>query len=146
MGRNRILPDKATLERWKREGLTHPQMVERVYAETGEHVTVSAISVAMHRYGLTGPAKKFEDELPWRVRIEHTDQTPARILRLLGRRRAGEKITDAQATWLDGWLARLAASDAVIAYDSTSGFHLVEREPGDRTDIPVRPYEVRLNT
>lgn len=144
MGRPRILPDKATLARWRREGMTHAEMAERVYQETGHRVTTMAISVAMNRYGLSEPMKRYAKEIPWRVKVVHAGETPARMLRLLARRRAGESLTERDDKMLTNWLARLKKENAVVAYDPESGFHYVEKEPGDGTAIPIRPYEVKI--
>jgi hypothetical protein len=144
MGRPRILPDKTTLARWRAQGLTYADMADLVYQETGYRVTDMAISVAMHRHGLAAPPVRYKKEIPWRVRTEHAQATPVRMLRLLARRRAGETLTRPQTIALDNWLVKLAESRAVVVYDPDTGFHYAERIKGDGRAIPIRPYEVSV--
>jgi hypothetical protein len=140
---NRKVPDKATLERWSREGLTHQQMADRTLEETGQRVTRAAISMAMQRYGLATQKARYNEEVPWRVRVEHLRAYPVRMLRMLGRRRAGEELDPEANERLDRWLATLVENDAVVAYDPDSdvGFHYVARTPDDGP-LPVRVRRV----
>jgi hypothetical protein len=142
---NRKVPDKTTLARWAREGMTHQQMADRTREETGENVSRAAISMAMQRYGLsTGMKPRYIEEIPWKVRIEHLRAYPVRMLRLLGRRRAGEQMDDEANDRLDRWLDHVASLDAVVAYDpdSDQGFFYVARNSGDPVDLPIRPHRV----
>ena len=82
------------------------------------------------------------DEIPWRVKIEHLKEYPARMLRLLGRRRSGQPLTQTEDQGLDSWLKKLDDDHAVVGYDPDSiyGFYCIEKD--DRTDgrdgIPIR--------
>jgi len=145
---NQKVPDKGTLRRWHDEGLTHQQMAERILEETGERVSRSAVSMALQRHGITDREKpRYRDEVPWRVRVQHLRAYPVRMLRLLGRRRAGEELDADAAQRLAGWLATLAENNAVVAYDpdTDEGFLYVAREPGDPEDIPIRRERVWVN-
>ena len=140
------VPDKNTFERWIAAGLTQAEMRERIETEFGERVTRSAVAQAIVRYGLSTEKERYDREIPWRVRDIHLAAYPARMLRLLGRRRAGKPMTDREEQRLDSWLARLKADRAVVAYDPThpDGFGYVPRLPGDPRDVPIRKAEVRL--
>lgn len=143
MPAHRILPDNATLRHWvEDEGLTHQQVADRVYAQTGQRVARATVSAALHRAGMSKPNARYSDEIPWRVKIEHVKEYPARMLRLLGRRRAGLPLNDTENIRLDAWLDKLERDHAVIGYapDSVYGFYYIEKD--DKTDgkdgIPIR--------
>lgn len=140
----RLTPDKTTLRRWIEEGLTHAQMAERVYRETGEHVSRSSISAAISRLGLSEPTPRYERELPWRVKVQHLKAYPARMLRLLGRRNAGKTLTEEEQHRLSSWLELLDRERAVVAYDpdSEEGFFYVARKRGERSSLPIRRERV----
>lgn len=144
----RLLPDTATLTRWvEEEHLTHAEIAERVFDETGHEVSRSTISAALSRAGLTKQQNRYVEEIPWRVKMEHIREYPIRMLRLLGRRRAGAAMTDDENQRLDSWLAMLDSENAVVAYapDSEQGFVYTERQPEDLADIPIRRQIVRIS-
>jgi hypothetical protein len=145
MGRPRILPDKTTLATWRAQGMTYAEMADLVYQNTGYRVTDMAISVAMHRHGLSEAPVRYKKEIPWKVKTEHAQATPVRMLRLLARRRASEPLTRAQTVALDNWLIKLAQAKAVVVYDPDTGFHYAERIKGDGRAVPIRPYEVSVS-
>ena len=125
--------DRATLKRYVQLGLTQEEMVVRFREETGETRGRAAFAVAMSRYGVKSikrrETKVFSETLPWRVKAEHANQYPARMLRALGRREAGAKLPKAEAKRLDSWLKDLDEDNAVIHYDpdTPQGFWRVAR-------------------
>ena len=136
----RILPDNATLKRWVELGMTHKEIAEEVARLTGETVSRSSVSAALHRAGLSKSTARYSDELPWRVHLEHMTAYPARMLRLLGRRRAGLSLTQYEDDRLDSWLETLKERGLVVAYSPDRGFLYVEAdEVGDGArGIPIR--------
>ena len=78
------------------------------------------------------------------MKIEHIKEYPARMLRLLGRRRAGLSLTATENERLDTWLKKLEDDHAVIGYAPNSKFGFYYIEKNDDTDgangIPIR-YE-----
>ena len=147
MGRQRILPDNATLRRWRvDEGLSIKEITERVYRETGHEIGSSTVSVALARAGISPSQPRYKEELPWLVRAEHAMEYPARMLRGLGRLRSGGQLTPDEDARVRNWLARLEANNAVVAYDPDHGFFLVEADQkGDRPNgIPIRPSNERF--
>jgi lipopolysaccharide export system protein LptC len=145
MPARRILPDNATLKRWRvDEGLSIKAITERVYDLTGEKVGSSTVSVALARAGISPSLPRYHEEIPWTVRAEHAMAYQARMLRDLGRRRAGKDLREDEARRLDSWLAKIKANNAVVAYDPDYGFFYVEAdEKGDRPKgIPIRPRPV----
>lgn len=148
MPAQRLLPDTATLRHWiEDEGLTHQQVAERVFANTGERVSRSTVSAAIHRAGISKPSPRYGEELPWVVHTQHITEYPARMLRLLGRRRNGGTLNEGDSQRLDSWLAKLITDNAVVGYDpnSTFGFYYVEREAGDPVDIPIRRQTITIS-
>lgn len=141
MPAQRLLPDTATLRRWVEAGMTHAEIAKEVERVTGHRVTRSSVSAALSRAGLTKETNRYVTELPWRVRIEHMTAYPARMLRLLGRRRAGFELSEADNERLDSWLATLKAEGLVVAYcPDKIGFLYVEAdEVGDGAKgVPIR--------
>jgi hypothetical protein len=122
------------------EGLTHVEIAERILATTGQRVSRSTVSVALSRAGLTKEAARYKEELPWKLRGEHLTQYPARMLRLLGRRRAEIELTDEEDARLDAWLEGLEEKQLVVAYSPDRGFLYVDAdEKNDGADgVPIR--------
>lgn len=81
------------------------------------------------------------------MKVEHIKAYPARMLRLLGRREAGEDVGEEASRRLDNWLDLLEEREAVVAYDpdSDQGFIYVRREPDDPDMPPIRRRRVWLN-
>lgn len=143
---HRLIPDKSTLEHWVRdEHLTHAQIAQRIYATTGHMVARSSVSSALSKHGLTNPTPRYNEEVPWRVANEHLKEYPVRMLRTLGRKRAGLELPDGDEERLASWLDRLRQDDFVVAYDPEGGFVYTAREAGDPVDIPIRVRPVRID-
>jgi len=149
MGRDKVLPDNSALQRYVDEGLTHQQIADRITADTGVKVGRSAISVALHRAGLASEAVRYRDHLPWRVHTDHSRAYPARMLRLLGRRDAGNPMTDVDSTLLSNWLSMLSREQLIIAYDYDDptglGFHYIDEKYKDHDrPIPIRVKQIHM--
>lgn len=145
----RILPDNATLKHWvEDEGLTHQQIADRVLATTGQSVSRSSVSAALSRAGISATQPRHKECLPWRVKIEHIREYPARMLRVLGRRRANLPLSPAESRRLDAWLKQLDADHAVVGYDPESkfGFYYIEKDDAvDGLDgIPIRRQTISV--
>ena len=135
-------PDKTWLQRHARRGYTQKRMVDAWEQESGIRVSRSAIAMAMRRQGVEAavPRPRYEDMLPWHVLDEHKYNSQARLLRLEGRRRKGNKLNDKELQWLTTWRRELEAHNAVVIYDPATeeGFHWVERLASD-DDVIRRP-------
>ena len=94
------------------------------------------VSSAIHRAGLSGPAKIYTEEIPWQVKEKDLTAYQARMLRLLGRRRAGIRNSEEMDARLDAWLAQLRREHAVVAYVPEIGFVYVDGDP-DENGIPI---------
>ena len=127
-----------------REGLTHEQIVDRVEGQTGVRLARSSISSAIGRAGLA-EFPRYESEIPWKVKTEHQRDYPAKMLRCLGRRRAGLPINEDESSRLDSWLARMERDGTVVAYDPDRGFGYVQRSEFDPVDLPIHPEAVHLD-
>jgi len=142
-------PDATTFRQWLAEGLTHQQMADRVYEQTGHRVTRAAVTVALMGYGLTSTKPRYKETIPWRVKVEHAKTYPIRMLRLLGKRRAGVDIPEDDERLLDTWLDHLATEELIVAYDPDDdlGVHYVDASFRDHDDIgiPIRKKTIHLS-
>ena len=146
MAMTRKLPDTGQLVSWVELGWTHQRIADHIYATTGQTVSRTSISAALSRAGKTAEHPRYKDCLPWRVETRHLTEYPARMLRLLGKRRAGGQLTDNENKRLDSWLQALAEANAVVGYDPDcegQGFHYVDPLPGaDTAGIPIRTRRI----
>lgn len=142
MAAPRLLPPTQELRRLVESGMTHVEIAEHVRKTTGLIVSRSAVSSALSRAGLTTETPRYRREIPWRVAAEHLTQYPARMLRLLGRKRAGvQPLNEDEQARLDGWLAALNDNDWVVAYaaDGPGFLYVVADEVDDgRGGVPIR--------
>ena len=142
-----LVPDKATLQAWIREGLTHQQMADRVLEQTGNKITRNAISAAMARYGLAKENPRYSETIPWRCKVGHAKAYQLRMLRLLGRRNMGKKLNKNEAAALDSWLERMAEENVIVAYDPEDdlGFFYIDAKFKDhKDDIPIRIKPINM--
>lgn len=149
MAPQKYTPDKTTFQAWLAEGLTHQQMADRVYEETGHRVTRAAVTVALMGYGLTTPKARYKETIPWRVRMDHAKSYPVRMLRYLGKRRMGVDLTEQEAKLLDTWLDHLANEGLIVAYDpeDDAGLHYIDASLRDHDDetLPIRKKTIHLS-
>ena len=141
------VPDATTLRRWRDEGLTQQEMVERTALETGEVVSRSAIANAMSKYGLSDEGPRYEEEVPWRVNPIHATATPLRMLRLLGRRNSGKTMNAREREALDSWLWTMRTKQWIIGYDfdDVQGFHYISEAYKDHDGpAPVRRKMLKM--
>lgn len=144
MGRSRVSPTDKELEELLREGYTHEQIVEKVFEETGVRLSRSTITMAISRAGLQSQ-NRYTEEIPWTVAAKYLRAYPVKMLRMLGRRRAGLELSDADNDRLDAWLAKLDKENAVVVYDPKRGFGYAARVDTDPKDIPIHPIDVELS-
>lgn len=151
MPANKILPDKQTLEHWiNDEGLTHQQCADRIYEQTGEKVGRSAISVAVHRYGITKEGARYKEYIPWKVSMYHIRAYPLRMLRLMGRAaQRGPDALDARETkMLSNWLEKINEMNVIVAYDpdDDQGVHYIDAQYKDHDGpAPIRIKQIHLS-
>lgn len=141
MPARRLLPPNSDLERLVRQGYTHQQIVDWWRKESGQEVSRSSVSAALSRAGLSAQAQRYREELPWRLKAEHLTQYPARMLRLLGRRRQSIELTEEEDGRLDAWLESLEERGLVVAYapDNDGLIYVDADEKGDGADgVPIR--------
>jgi len=126
------------------QGNSHQDIVQYVFDTTGERVSRTTVSAAISRAGLSKPQSRYQETIPWRVKVEHIRDYPARMLRLLGRRMEGQVLNPTEANRLDSWLQQLLEDDAVVVYDPQSGFGYASRRPEDPTDVPIHIKTVQF--
>jgi len=112
MAAPRLLPDRTTLERLRRQHKTYGEIAE-LYG-----VTESAVHARLKHEGLTDTTRASHAELiPWTVKKEHQHTFPILMLRTLSRRNQGLGNTAERDRMLDRWLAELQEQRAVVCYD-----------------------------
>ena len=131
MAAPRYLPSDAKLADMAKT-MTHQQIADAVYAETGVRVNRSTVSAALSRAGLTNRIR-YSDALPWpRIKVEHNGHYVAQMLRAGARIQAGQDVMEALRARYESWSERMREEDAVIHYDpeTADGFHYVKRRKG----------------
>lgn len=112
MAAPRLLPDRTTLERLRRNNVTYKEIAD-MYG-----VTEAAVYMRLRDEGLvTGRKVSHKELIPWSVKKEHQHAHPALMLRTLSRRRQGLPNLPQRDSMLDRWLDDLEAKDAVVMYD-----------------------------
>lgn len=123
--------------------MTQQAIADRWFEETGQHCSRTAVAMAIVRYNLKSahPRPRYEKTLPWRVKTKHLKHYDARMLRLLGRREVGGKLSHEERKLLAAWLRDLDALGAVVAYypQLDDGFRWVPREEADGDGYIRRP-------
>lgn len=136
-----LVPDKTQMRRYLSAGLTQKQIRDAWENDSGIKVSRSAIAMAIERYGLQSahPRRRYEETLPWKVRVEHKNNNNARMLRLEGRRREGLALGDQEKRLLTQWRHKLEEAGAVIVYDpdTEQGFWWVARRDDDDDIVRV---------
>lgn len=142
----KVTPTKHELEQYLSKGLTHQEIADAHEQRTGVRVARSSISAAIHRYGLSEAKARYIEEIPWRLKGKDLKAYPVRMLRLLGKRRAGEDLTPGENARLNAWLDTMHRNDAVVAWDPEAepSVMYVKRQEGDPVDIPIRRRRVFL--
>lgn len=146
----RVIPDPTELRRLLRTGHTHQQIADLVFERTGRRVTREAISTAVSRAGLSAPMNRYSTHLPWKVKIEHSKHYAARMLRLMGRKSEGGKLTEEDEARLQSWLEKLRETNSVVAYlpETEDGFYYVAPPRGYRRQAdgpPIITKPLRLD-
>jgi hypothetical protein len=141
----KTLPDQ-DVRRLLKQGLG-PTEIARALAEVGIHVTPNAVTMWATRHHIAPRTRRYNSMIPWKVAPRHKHLWAAKMLRLEGRRRAGDVLSEAQLRMLDKWkinMAALCEGGAVIHYDpdlllsgqtAPQGWHYVPRRPGIDTDL-----------
>lgn len=144
-GTNRKVPGPDQMKTYLARGLTQQQIADEWAKDTGVRVTRNAITMAMKRYKLDAakPLPRYEDLLPWHVRIEHAKNYNARMLRAEGRIRRLSKAKqkkDPDYERVESWKRKLDSLGAVVLYDpdTPAGFYLTPRLRSD-DDLIRRP-------
>lgn len=147
MPRPQLLPDTGSLLRMRDvEGLSQRQIRDRVNEENRktmgasyQPVSRSAVSVALHRAGVTGEGRpRYEEEIPWSpIAKQYINDYRQAQLRTWGRINRGEseQLTPRARQEFTSFKKNLDENDAVIHYDDERGFFAVKRRPGIDTGL-----------
>jgi hypothetical protein len=115
------------------QGLTHAEIAEAWLKDSGVEIKRSTVSMAIARYGLKDHSPRahtrHSDLIPWKLESEHVYRPEARLLRLEGRRRAGNELREDELRWLENWKVELSEAGAVVHYDKDTedGFFWVSK-------------------
>jgi hypothetical protein len=100
-----------------RQGRTPAQIADYYHDHHHVDVTPEAVEMNLRRRGVEVQWRmRHEDLIPWIIAEEHKDRYAPRMLRNLGRRRAGERLRASEAKKLDAWLSRLEREQVVVDY------------------------------
>lgn len=124
MPRPRDLPPDGELKKLLEQGLTHQQIAD-AYG-----VTQQAVSNHVRLNNLAPPPPRYPNAVPWFVKREHRGQYALRMLRLHGKRAAGQPLKPGQVAALERYEKRLAGLNNVLDYADDIGFYLTERRKG----------------
>lgn len=129
---NEIIPSKRELERLLAERRTDQGVADYLGCSR------SAVCEGRRRYGIPSrqPRKRYDAEIPWAVPFDINGQRinmhhDLRMLRLRGKRAAGQPLSDGQARWLASWENEMTALGQVVNYTDDLGVHRVPRLPSD---------------
>lgn len=145
-----LVPDSATLRRWRDAGYTQQQMADMTFEQFGNRVSRAAIAAAMRRYGLSDDGYRYEEYIPWQVSAVHATAHPLRMLRLLGRKREGLALNGKEEAMLESWMEWLHEEKCIVAYDPDDldgpGFYYVDVKYRDhrRASVPVRLQRIHM--
>lgn len=131
MPAHKVLPPINDLVRQVEAGKTHAQIAEWIFETTGQRVSRSTVSAALHRAGKTNRVR-YDKHLPWQVRNEHANLYHAIMLRLVAREELGEQLSEMNAKRLANWKRSMTADNAVIHYDPDThqGWFRLRRRDG----------------
>lgn len=148
MARTSYLPAMSVIERLVDSGMTHKEIADKISKDTGHRVARSTISVALARAGMAGDLPRYNDTVPWTVKVEHSAGYALRMLRALGRQRAGGTLSPEEGHRLAIWLKHLEEQNLVVAYcpdDPGPGVHYIDAQYGDAQGIPIRSKTLPLS-
>src|SRR4249919_2620287 len=133
-GRPRQSPDKEQLKKYISRGLNQQEIADAWAKETGNRVTRNAISMAMKQFELepAHPRARYDNLIPWRVKVEHSKAYDARMLRASARinaKKKADRLSDPDYKRYVSWLAQLKERNAVVGYTPALGFVWLDREP-----------------
>lgn len=132
MAAPRLVPSASMLQRLVERGLTHQQIADEIYKETGIPVARSTVSAALSRAGLTERVR-YSDVIPWdHIKMEHNQHYALTMLRAEARRQNGE-LSESGLKRLNSWKEKLKEENAVIVYkpNTSDGFYYVKRKASD---------------
>jgi len=139
----KILPD-GLIARLMREGKTDGDIVR--YLAEHEHITVTrqAISAWRKRRG-DDMRPRPPKAMPWKLRPEHRQTEPARIIRNHARLERGDTIPEGDMDRYRRAIARLEETGTVFHYDpdTEQGWFLVPRRKGVDKGIVREPDDTR---
>lgn len=133
MGQYRKLPPKNELEKMLDAGMTHRQIVEKIFEDTGETVSLSTVSSGLSRMGLTDRIR-YDDFIPWgRIAVDHNTAYQLQMLRIGARLSKNLPVDDKAKGRYERWKAELDEKNLCVHYDinSVAGFHYVARRDKD---------------
>ena len=130
------IEDRQEFVRLVRDKKMRNREILAYYAKRGVHLQPSAISMAKRRYGLN-VREAHVDLLPWLVHEDHRGLYAAKMLRLEGRRRRGDTISDDQLRYLENWKRKMQDDGTVVhyEYDTEEGWFYVPRRPKIDKDL-----------
>jgi len=147
MPARRKLPSDAQLKTWVEDNKSHEEI--RIMSEdlAGEQISLSSVSSAMSRAGLTYRVRYQETYIPWpRIALDHNWAYQLQMLRLASRLERGLDVKPLEKGRLDNWIESMKLQDVVVMYEynSVDGFYYVPRRAGKDLGL-IREIEVPVD-
>lgn len=140
----KIIPDKL-VERLAREGKTDGQIVTYLRDHENIVVTRQAISAWRRRRG-DQKRTMSPRAMPWKLRSEHLQTEPARVIRWHARVERGDPLSPADRVRYERAVEHLKENNLVFHYDPSApqGWFLVPRRKGIDLGLVREPEGVKV--
>lgn len=93
-------------------------------------VSRQAVSAALQRAHLSEPRVRYDQYIPWKVRVAHQRDYEIRMLRLYARRQLGIPNEPRDDRYLDAFIEKLTGEHLVVDYDPDEGFYYTDKRDG----------------
>lgn len=113
------------------DGKTHAEIKAWLESEHGIEVGVKAVTMALRRMGTERQKPRYDDVIPWTVKVQHLRDPLIRMLRAVARLEHGAELgTDVNENSVRNWMKLRREDNMVVDYDEETGARLVPRRAG----------------
>lgn len=137
MGARKKLPSDQQLKKWLDAGYSHEEIRTEAVEISGEEISLSSISSACSRAGLTYRVR-YEKHIPWRrISVDHNSAYQLTMLRIASRLERGLDVRKINVQRFENWKQQLEEDGVVVHYEynSPAGFYYVKARQGIDNDL-----------